>query len=282
MRILITGALGRLGSRLTELLQPEHHIIATDIDTLDITAYQQVQQAFADETPELVLHCAAMTAVDDCARNPELALRINGYGTKNLAIACQRHDVPMLYVSSNEVFDGRNTGYVMEYDATHPVNPYGYSKWVGEQAIRDHLTRFYIVRTSWLFAHGGRNFVQAIVDRARSGQPLKVVVNEVAVPTYNDDLAEGIVQLIATGQYGIYHLVNEGRASRWQFARHILDLLDMQSTDIGKISAAEYPRPSSPPEYSVLKNSAAAELGIVLRPWQVALQTFMQREGWLT
>jgi len=281
MRILITGADGRLGSALAERLAPHHTLMLTDQHNLDITDPSAVREQFADHTPDLVLHCAAMTAVDECARHPEKANAINGYGTKHIVLACQAQHIPMVYVSTNEVFDGTYTGFVHEYAPQNPINAYGYSKWMGEQIVRDHLSQFYIVRTSWLFAHGGRNFVQAIAQRAKDGHPMKVVINEVATPTYTDDLADGIVRLIATEQYGIYHLVNEGRASRWQFAREILNLMGMQDTPIEKITAAEYPRPSSPPEYSVLANTAAKALGITLRPWQAALQDFMQKEGWL-
>lgn len=281
MRILITGAKGRLGSRLLELLQPAHEVIGMDIDTLDFTDFHALREGVRQIQPELVLHCGAMTAVDECALKPDEALRVNGYGTKNVALACLEVDAAMLYVSTNEVFDGRNTGDILEYDPVCPANPYGYSKMVGEQAVRDHLRKFYIVRTSWLFAHGGSNFIHAILKRAREGQPLRVVVNEVASPTYNYDLAEALVKLISTQQYGTYHLVNEGRASRWMFARKILDLMGWESMDIEKISSAEYPRPSTPPEYSVLKNTAAAALGITLRPWQEALLAYLQHEGLL-
>lgn len=281
IRILITGASGRLGGQLLRLLSPQHDVLGVDIDKLDFTDYAMTGRFFADYRPELVLHCGAMTNVDACAQNPDEALRVNAFGTKNVALACQVANAALLYVSTNEIFNGQDTGFIREYDPPAPINPYGYSKWVGEQIIRDHLTRFYIVRTSWLFAHGGGNFVHKIIERAKSGQPMRVVVNEVAAPTYNDDLAEAMVKLISTGQYGVYHLVNAGRASRWAFARKILDLMGMEAIEIEKISAAEFHRPSTPPEYSVLQNAAAAALGITLRPWEDALYAFLQREGLL-
>lgn len=278
MRMLITGAKGRLGSQLAALLSPHHEVTATDIDELDFTDRARLRRFMHDLAPQLVVHCGAMTAVDQCALQPEEALRVNGFGTKNVALTCQEMDAALLYISTNEVFDGHHAGFIREYDAPKPINPYGYSKWFGEQVIRDHLTRYYIVRTAWLFAHGGRNFVQTILDRARQGVPLRVVVNEVSSPTYTHDLAQAIVDLLATEQYGIYHLVNEGRASRWAFARKILDLTGYADVEIEKISAAEYPRPSTPPEYSVLLNTAAAALGIRLRHWEAALADFLQRE----
>lgn len=281
MRMLITGAQGRLGSRLTELLQDSHEVTGIDIDTVDFTDLRAIRECVGEVKPNLVLHCGAMTAVDECALHPDEALRVNGFGTKNVVLSCLEFDAAMLYISSNEVFDGKNVNDILEYDPIQPANPYGYSKMVGEQVVRDHLRQFYIVRTSWLFAHGGRNFIHAILKRAQEGQPLRVVVNEVASPTYNDDLADAIVKLISTKHYGVYHLVNEGRASRWTFARKILDLMGCEQVEIEKISSAEFPRPSTPPEYAVLRNTAAAALGITLRSWQDALTAYLKREGLL-
>lgn len=279
MRILVTGALGRLGRRLVDLLQAcEHEVTGVDIDTMDITNPANVAQVFDASRPELVLHCAAMTAVDYCALHPDEALAINGFGTQTVALACQSHDAALLYVSTNEVFDGISQRDYQEYDAPNPVNPYGYSKWVGEQVVRDLVRKHYIVRTSWLFAHGGQNFVQTMLKAAHDGKRLRVVTNEISSPTYNDDLADAIVRLITTGQYGIYHLINGGHTSRYAFARYILDLAGYADTPVEPIALAEYRRASMPPQYAVLRNVAAARLGITLRPWQDALVAFLEAE----
>lgn len=278
MRIIITGAQGQLGRVLVAQLSPAHEVLAIDRPECDVTDAPLVMQTFHDFAPDIVLHCAALTAVDYCAENPDVALRVNAYGTRNVALACQATGATLLYVSSNEVFDGTNPGVYLEYDATHAVNPYGYSKLVGERIIRDLVPRHYIVRTSWLFGHGGRNFIHAILDRARQGQPLCVVINEVASPTYVHDFADALTRLIATEQYGIYHLVNEGRASRWDFARYVLDITGYQETPIARISSYEYQRASTPPEYSVLRNFAGAEAGIVLRDWREAVYAFCEKE----
>lgn len=279
MRILVTGANGQLGRVLVEKLSPDHDIVGVDVDTCDVTDRAAVSAEFDKFNPELVIHAAALTNVDFCAENPEEALRINGYGTRNVALACQQYDTAMLYVSTNEVFDGQNSDVYYENDATCAVNPYGQSKLAGERMVRDLLSRFYIVRTSWLFGHGGRNFIHAILNRAQQGKPLRVVVNEVATPTYVNDLADAMLQLMQTQHYGIYHLVNEGRASRWAFARHVLDVTGYEETPIERISSYEYPRASTPPEYSVLRNFAARLDGIVLRPWQAAVTAFCEVES---
>lgn len=282
MNILVTGANGRLGSDLVTLLNARGHALTgIDIDTADITRRDVVRRVFDAARPDIVLHCAALTAVDYCAEHPDDALEVNAFGTQNIALACQEYNAALLYVSSNEVFEGCASRDCLEYDRPTPINPYGYSKWVGEQIVRDLVPRHYIVRTSWLFAHGGRNFIHAILERAAHDEPLRVVTNEVSTPTYTNDLAEGITRLITTGQYGIYHLVNEGHASRYEFARHALDLAGYRDTPIEPIALAEYARASRPPEYAVLRNMAAARLGIVLRPWRDAVAAFLRAEGLL-
>src|SRR5690554_5673967 len=135
-----------------------------------------------------------------------------------------------------------------------------------------------IVRTAWLFAHGGKNFIQTILRLAGEGVPLKVVTNEVSNPTYANDLAAAIARLIEAGRYGIYHLVNEGHASRYALARFVLDHAGYADTPITPIALAEFSRPSRPPQYAILRNVAAARLGITLRPWQEAVQAFLEAE----
>jgi len=263
---------------MAELTARGHSTHGVAHATLDVTDFEAVRCAVGEAKPDLVVHCAAMTHVDRCAERPDEALRVNGFGTHNVALACQQSGAALVYVSSNEVFDGERADPYLEYDATHPINPYGYSKWVGEQAVRDLLPRHYVIRTSWLFAHGGDNFLHRLVRAAARGEPLAVVTNEVAVPTYSEDLADAIVRLVETGRYGIYHLVNDGSASRYQFARHLLDCAGFSGTPILPIISAQRPRPSRPPTYSVLRNFAAAQLGIRLRPWQEAVNAFFARE----
>jgi dTDP-4-dehydrorhamnose reductase len=279
MKVYITGADGNVGSRLLrEMAARGHEVAGTDIRDLDITDFSAVAARIAAVQPDLVIHCAAMTSVDRCAEQPAEALRINAMGTQNVAVACQQQDSALCYLSTNEVFDGERGMPYMEYDTPHPINPYGYSKWVGEQMVRELTPPHYIVRTSWLFAHTGQNFLQTILNKALAGQPLSVVTNEVASPTYVMDLVPALAQLVETGRYGTYHLVNEGYASRYHFARHILDCYGLTDYPITPIVAAEYPRPSRPPVYSALNNFIAAQMGIKLRPWQEAVAAFVEHE----
>jgi dTDP-4-dehydrorhamnose reductase len=279
MRILITGASGRLSQRLNELLRHQHDMVLPSKAELDITDYRATMRYIVAHNPDLVIHAAAWTDVDGCAREPDRAIQVNGYGTQHVALASAKAGAALLYISSNEVFDGTTGTPYREYDRTNPANPYGYSKWVGEQTALAHNPQTYIVRTAWLFAHGGRNFIQTIMNAVAAGRQLRVVINEVANPTYTDDLAEAITKLIVTERYGIYHFVNEGACSRWAFARYILDQAGMSDTHAERILSYEWQRASQPPEHSVLVNSAGASIGITLRPWQAAVDAFLEKEG---
>ncbi len=281
MRILITGATGRLGGQLVQCLEGIHEVHGTrssDFSVQDFGATCDYIQRFQ---PDMVIHPAAWTDVDGCARDPEKAIQINGFGTQNVAIACAEIDASIVYISSNEVFDGTKRALYQEYDTTNPVNPYGYSKVVGERAVMSLNPKHYVIRTSWLFAHGGKNFIQAIFGAAESGKRLKVVTDEVANPTYNNDLVEAVSKLIVTGRYGIYHLVNDDACSRYHFARYALDRAGYTDIEIAPISSREWSRPSHPPTYSGLANRAGKMLGISLRSWQEAVDAFLEREGLL-
>lgn len=276
MKIIITGADGLLGRRVTATLNAEgHSVIGVDVDKLDITDFAAVRAFFRQHQPDLALNCAAWTDVDGCAREPERALQINGYGAQNIALAAYDVGAAILQISSNEVFNGQQTAPYREYDATAAANPYGYSKLVAERAVTAVNPRHYIVRIAWLFDAGGRNFVHAIRNAAQAGKPLRVVTDEVANPTYNVDLVQALSKLIQTERYGTYHLTNAGACSRYTFARHVLDCAGFADTPITPISGKEWPRASTPPAYAALANTAAASLGITLRPWQEAVAEFV-------
>ena len=278
MRVFITGAAGRLARALRQALGAEHEVVGADKAQLDITDYAACRQTLSEVCPDVLLHTAAWTDVNGCALDPQSALQINGVGTHNLAAATAQRAIPMLYVSSNEVFDGSLRRAYNEYDLPNPINAYGYSKWYGERALVQVNPQHYIVRTAWLYAPGGRNFIHAILSAARAGKRLRVVVNEVSNPTSTCDLAAAIGALINSERYGTYHLVNEGAVSRWGLARLALDEAGYADTPIERISHQQWLRPSLPPQYTPLTNNAAASIGIRLRPWQAALRDFLASE----
>jgi dTDP-4-dehydrorhamnose reductase len=184
-----------------------------------------------------------------------------------------------VYISTNEVFDGGARKPYLEFDVPNPINPYGYSKWVGEQVVQQLVPCFYIVRVAWVFG-GARNFVRTILRLAQERNELAVVDDEVGNPTYAPDLAEAIARLINHPAYGIYHLVNDGFCSRFEFAREILQQAGMENVAIKPIKLADYRRDSTPPAFGVLRNFVGAtDLGIQLRPWQAALAAFLESES---
>lgn len=281
MRIVIAGVSGQVGSRLKMVLSPDHDIIGYDIHTLDITDFDAVKKAITSLKPNIVINAAAWTDVDGCAKDPQRAIAVNAIGAQNLAIAAYEVDAPVLQLSSNEVFSGDAKRPYGEYDQRAAVNPYGHSKLVAERAVAQTNPRHYIVRFSWLFAHGGHNFIHAILNAARAGKSLRVVVDEVSNPTYNADLVDAMVQLIHTGRYGTYHLPNEGVISRYAFARYVLDKVGFGDVPIAPISRHQWHRPSIPPLYTGLQNEFARQLGITMRPWQAAVDAFLEAENLL-
>lgn len=252
-----------------------HDVTATDRDRVDVTDGEGVLAAVRAAAPEVVIHCAAYTDVDGCARDPERAYRVNGLGAQNVALACREAGAAMVHVSTNEVFSGDDPAGYEEWRPVNPVNPYARSKAAGEFHVRHALPEHYVVRTAWLYAPGGRNFIHAILRHAREKGHVRVVTDEVSNPTYVKDLAEAMATLILTGQYGTYHFVNNGACSRWAFANEILRLAGLEETRNTPILGREFGRASTPPRYGALHNTAGAALGITLRPWQEALADYM-------
>jgi dTDP-4-dehydrorhamnose reductase len=275
MRILITGANGQLGQALLPVLA-HHDVIPTDIPEYDITQHSIVQ-TFSNMRPDLVIHCAAMTHVDGCAKDPDTAFKINAFGTQNVAHACLRVNAAMLGVSTNEVFDGRADTPYPEDALPNPINAYGSSKRAGEQMAAHYLKdRLTIVRTAWLYGPGSRMFPAKIIEAADKNGELRVVTDEISNPTYTPDLAQAIAQLIETGAYGIYHFTNTGYCSRFDFAREILRLAGRSHIPVQPITLADYPRASAVPPFSPLANTKGPALGIELRSWQAALAAYFE------
>jgi dTDP-4-dehydrorhamnose reductase len=276
MRLAISGSKGQLGRVLERRFGHDHDLLLIDLPEADITDPASIIPLIADFRPDVVIHGAALTDVDGCARNPDLAFRINAWGTQNVALACQKSDAVMLHISTNEVFDGAATEPYREWDPLHPINPYACSKAAAERIVQALLTRFYIVRPSWLYASGGNNFPAKIIRLADTHGRLRVVADEVACPTYAPDLVDAIARLIQTNHYGIYHLVNEGHCSRYDFAARVLQLAGRPDVPIERITLADYPRASTVPPFTPLRNTCAAALGITLRPWEDALAAYFQ------
>jgi dTDP-4-dehydrorhamnose reductase len=287
MRIVITGHKGQLGRALQHALQnpgtpgwiagdPSPEVLGLDLPEVDITDPASSIAAITQAQPDAVIHTAAMTNVDGCERDPEMAYRVNALGTQNIALACAQCGAAMVHVSTNEVFDGKRGLPYYEWDTPSPLSAYARSKAAGEWCVRSLLHRFYIVRTAWLYARGASSFVTKIIASADRQGALRVVTDEVSTPTYAPDLAQAISQLVRTGHYGIYHFTNHGSCSRYEWARKVLELSGRGHLAVEPITHDQWRRPAPPPLYTPIVNLAGAALGITLRPWEAALQEYFE------
>jgi dTDP-4-dehydrorhamnose reductase len=276
LRVAVTGGHGQLGRQVlrafarrdVDLLEPVLDLPAHDIADLAIVEH------IATMRPDLIVHTAALTDVDGCARDPDTAFQVNALGTRNIALGARQAGARLVYISTNEVFAGDADRPYDEFAPVDPRNAYGRSKAAGEEFVRHLVPEHYIVRTAWLFGPGGNNFVTKILARAQNG-PLAVVVDEIGSPTYAPDLAAAVLKLVETGAFGTYHLVNEGIASRYDWAVAIVGCAGLQVA-VERSTLANWPRPSRVPPYSPLRNFAAAQLGVRLRPWQAALAEYLR------
>jgi dTDP-4-dehydrorhamnose reductase len=280
MRILITGSNGMLGRDLSALLRTRHQVLGADLPKVDVTNLHLVQGAIRGAGLDAVIHTAAFTAVDDCERRPEAAFLVNAEGTRNLAVACGESSVPLLYISTDYVFDGRKPTPYVESDTPNPLNVYGASKLQGEAYVADLLSAAWIVRTSWLFGPFGKNFVRTILERARQGNPLRVVDDQFGAPTYTVDLAEKLEQIVMKGKPGIYHATNQGYCSWFEFAGEILRQAGLGHTLLAAIPTAASGRPALRPHNSRLAHTRLESEGLGLLPaWQDALKRYLDRES---
>lgn len=299
MRIFVTGNRGQLGQELMRAF-PDDEVNGADLPELDITDADLTRRAIERARPDVVIHCAALTDTTLCQRDPDLAHLVNAIGTHNVAQACGDASAALVYVSTNEVFDGLKDEPYAESDTPNPRNAYGLSKLEGEEEARALVERLYVVRTAWLYGGGEHDFPAKILAAASRQPGLSVVNDEIATPTLARDLAEAIARLIVREEadlshltpwqtravqkimgtnYGIFHFTNDGQCSRYDWAREILRLAGRDDVALtATTTAALQPFPPKPP-YSVLRNEAGAKLGIAFRPWQDALRESFTVDG---
>ena len=275
MKLLITGAAGQLGQALVrEAGKQGWEVVPTDVGQMDITDPRAVQQHLARHRPEVVVNAAAATRVDDLEAEPDLALKVNGLGPRNLAVACRQLGVKLIHLSTDYVFDGTKDGPYQEWDATNPLSVYGRSKLLGEELVRQQCPDHFIVRTAWLYGLPGPNFVTAILAKGRMGQALKVVNDQRGSPTSALALAPQLLALAETEAFGTYHATCRGEATWYEFARHILAQAGI-AVPVVACATAEYPLPARRPANSVLENRMLGLSGLNLMPsWQEAWQEF--------
>ncbi|MCL4458492.1 MAG: dTDP-4-dehydrorhamnose reductase [Chloroflexi bacterium] len=278
MRIFITGSRGQLGVDLQKVLETQTLGLA-DLPDLDITDYEATLRAIEEFAPDVIIHAAALTNVDGCELDPDTAYRVNGLGTQSVALAAHQVGAAMVYISTDYVFDGKKGEPYLEFDEPNPINMYGKSKLAGERYVQMLLDRFYIVRTAWLYSATGRNFVKTIMHLAEQQEEILAVTDESGSPTYARDLALALAKLIERPLYGLYHLTNEGRCSRYEYISKILGLIKKKVRLVPMTTAEyikKYPLPAARPTCSELRNfCAATALGITMRPWEEALEDFL-------
>jgi dTDP-4-dehydrorhamnose reductase len=305
MKLLITGANGMLGQALCKELIGRYEVAGIVEDRAhinlesgvwgqeskelplfecDIRDKERLSSIFKDVSPDFIIHTAAYTDVDGCEIDPQKAYSVNSLGTCNVASEARKAEAVLVYISTDYVFDGAKRTPYTESDKTCPINVYGNSKLEGERHVETALRNFFIFRTSWLFGKGGKNFVDTIINKAKSVKELKIVDDQRGSPTWTVDLASGIRRVMdfysergpIDNVYGIYHLTNSGSCSWYEFTKTILDYAGIRDVAVSPVTTQELNRPANRPAMSILDNTKYEKLvGTRLRPWQEALKDYL-------
>lgn len=299
-KVLVTGAKGQLGKKIIELMGTDFHLVLTDADTMDITDKSQIQKVMRLERPDVIIHGAAYTAVDKAEENIELCRKVNALGTKNIAECAKEFDIPLIYISTDYVFDGKKKTPYSETDPANPLSVYGTTKLEGENFIKEICDKYYIIRSAWIFGelpegHPGTNFVETMIRLSKEKDSLNIVNDQIGSPTYTGDLVE-IIKLIVRSQelgvrrlrqtpnaqlqttipYGLYHFSGVGVCSWYDFAKEIFKQENIE-IKLNPISSEQYPQKAKRPAYSYLdKAKIEKALGIKVRVWQEMLAEYLK------
>lgn len=271
--ILITGANGMLGKDAAQIFSScGYEVIKATRDNLDITNQIQVDEFFAQNKFDFVFHAAAYTKVDDAETNQDLAFLINAQGAKNVASAAYKKAIPIIYISTDYVFDGSKNSPYLPNDKTNPINVYGASKLAGEEEVKKANPQHYIARTSWLYGKNGKNFVDTMIALGKTQKTIKVVNDQFGCPTWTVDLVEGAKNLIEKKMpFGTYHLCGGGTTTWFAFAKKIFEILKIDVETI-PVTTKEFPRPAKRPSFSAMDNSFA------LSEWEEGLKKYIQKK----
>ncbi|AKR38251.1 dTDP-4-dehydrorhamnose reductase [Bacillus thuringiensis] len=278
MKVLVTGAKGQLGQDVVSLLKEQTwEVFGFGREELNITDEKQVSEKVLLIQPDIIIHTAAYTQVDQAESDEESAFKVNAEGTKYLAQAAEAVGAKFCYVSTDYVFDGtKDTPYKPD-DQTNPQTVYGKSKLVGEQYTQEYCSKSYIVRTSWVFGLYGNNFVKTMLRLAEENKELGIVHDQVGSPTYTTDLARFIISLVQTDKYGVYHGSNSGVCSWYEFAKEIFKQSNIEIV-VNPLKTEDFPRPAARPKYSVLDKGMIEENGFEsLQNWKEALKDFLKK-----
>lgn len=280
MRVLVTGAKGQLGHDLMdEMAKRKIDAVGVDVEEMDITDPGAVDRVLGASGADAVIHCAAYTAVDAAEDNPELCKKINGEGTENIAKVCARLDIPMMYISTDYVFNGQGERPWEPDDPREPLNVYGEAKYEGELAVEKWLKKYFVVRIAWVFGVNGKNFVRTMLRLGRERGKVSVVNDQIGSPTYTYDLARLLVDMIQTDKYGRYHATNEGLCSWYEFAVEIFRQAGL-SVEVTPVTSAEYAAKAKRPMNSRMNKDKLDQNGFDRLPsWQDALSRYLKESG---
>ncbi len=278
LKFMVTGVNGQLGHDVYKVLKDSNLVvIAPGRDEFDLTDKEQVQKYILKEKPDIIIHCAAYTAVDKAEDEKDLCYSVNVNGTKNIAESANDINAKLVYISTDYVFNGLGDEPHKEDKKTNPVNYYGFTKEQGEKIVKEEIDKHFIVRTSWVYGSNGSNFVKTILKAAETKKEISVVSDQIGAPTYTKDLADFIVDLVQTDNYGIYHGVNEGYCSWYEFAKLIYEKSGIE-IKINPILTKEYSTKAKRPLNSRLSKENTDEAGIKRLPqWEDALSNFLRR-----
>jgi dTDP-4-dehydrorhamnose reductase len=276
---LITGAGGLLGRALGSLLGASAwRVVQLARADLDITSEDRVREAIESHRPDVVFNCAATPDVDRCEREPEMAAEVNERGPRWLARHAGRAGAEMVHVSTDYVFDGAKEGFYTQEDTPNPLSVYARSKLAGEMAVREEAERFYIIRSSWIFGAGGKNFGSRVIELARAGARLKGVTDQISIPTYAPDLARRIEEIVNLRAHGLYQVTNTGPTSWYEFARLALDMAGLGGVDIEPVTRAELGQVAPRPHNSAMRCLVSEKIGLEpLGHWRDSLPEFVKQ-----
>ena len=278
MKVLVTGTKGQLGFDVcNELTRRGIENQGIDRDECDITNKQAVLDYIYNYAPDVVVHCAAYTAVDRAESEEHVCRRVNRDGTEYIALACKTINAKMVYISTDYVFNGEGDKFFEVDDETGPLNMYGLTKLEGEEQVRKILEKYFIVRISWVFGVNGNNFINTMLRLAGGNKELQIVADQIGSPTFTYDLAPLICDMIETEKYGIYHATNEGECSWAEFAEHIFKVAG-QNVLVHHITTEEYPTKAVRPKNSRLSKKSLDEAGFKRLPdWKDAVERYIKQ-----
>lgn len=286
MKVFVTGVKGQLGYDVMRELEKRGYndAVGVDIEEMDITDSESVDKVISSEKPDVVIHCAAWTAVDlaeDEDKQDKVHL-VNAVGTENIAKVCKKLDCKMIYISTDYVFDGQGTRPWEPDDERNPLNVYGQTKYEGELAVEKWLEKYFIVRIAWVFGQNGKNFVRTMLNLGKTHDKLTVVDDQVGSPTYTPDLARLLVDMAESDKYGIYHATNEGFCSWYEFACEIFRQASefdnaYKNVSVSPVTSDKYPSKAKRPSNSRMNKNKLTENGFEKLPaWQDALRRYIE------